>query len=434
MNPMSDPSMYMAPQQQLYYSPQGVPLLPAPYMQPDASYYLQYPTDVQQTELQYVPSYPYHIQPTPHSQPVTSTQQPTIAMRAEAPEFSPTPKKTTVVNPKPTVVPPTPTTNNVDVQTKTSIDLKSILADESESKSTTAISNDTFAYDLEKYKYDYFISKLTGNFDSIYQKFGSPTGICSLTDNRLLVANYDRDSLVLIDLKGHVYHLYRDLPAPKDVRIYSRDPFQALVATKKEVVILDLETSKVVVRTKSRGFYPWNIQYLQDENTITACDPSGERIVYFDKDLTEVGVWSFSEQEQQSASSQPYQKIYPYAAHFCSDNSSFVLTHRNNTCQLQEKDVPSGKTVRLWNAPVGLQAYSVYTDSARKCLIPDKTNHCLISVSECSTSTIHKCKSIYEPYSLTFLSTGTLCVTDWNKSFGTTGGVAILSETDLTSN
>jgi len=32
---------------------------------------------------------------------------------------------------------------------------------------------------------------------------------------------------------------------------------------------------------------------------------------------------------------------------------------------------------------------------------------------------------------MTFLSTGTLCVTDWSKSHRTSGGIAILSETNL---
>jgi hypothetical protein len=44
---------------------------------------------------------------------------------------------------------------------------------------------------------------------------------------------------------------------------------QAVVAAKKEVAILDLETSKVVVRSKLREFYPWNIQYIQDAGAIT---------------------------------------------------------------------------------------------------------------------------------------------------------------------
>jgi hypothetical protein len=46
----------------------------------------------------------------------------------------------------------------------------------------------------------------------------------------------------------------------------------------------------------------------------------------------------------------------------------------------------------------------------------------------------YKSKSIQEPYSMTFLSTGTLCVTDRNRSFGTNGGIAIISENDLKTN
>jgi hypothetical protein len=53
------------------------------------------------------------------------------------------------------------------------------------------------------------------------------------------------------------------------VLYYSTNPSQAVVATKKEVVILDLETKKVVVRSTFRGFYPWNIQHIK-ENDIFA--------------------------------------------------------------------------------------------------------------------------------------------------------------------
>jgi hypothetical protein len=64
----------------------------------------------------------------------------------------------------------------------------------------------------------------------------------------------------------------------------------------------------------------------------------------------------------------------------------------------------------------------------------DKVNHRLISVYKNSIIDEYKSKYIQEPYAMTFLSTGTLCVTDWNKSFGTNGGIAIISETDLKAN
>jgi hypothetical protein len=124
-----------------------------------------------------------------------------------------------------------------------------------------------FIYDLKKYKYDYFISHPSCSFDREHGKFGAPTGICTLNDDRLLVANFDRDSLLLIDIEGVVHHIYKDLPTPKDVLYYTSSPSQAVVATRKEVVILDLTTSKVVVRSKAKGFYPWNIQYLKDKET-----------------------------------------------------------------------------------------------------------------------------------------------------------------------
>ncbi|UJR35352.1 hypothetical protein I4U23_028110 [Adineta vaga] len=429
--------IHLPAQQISYYPPQDIGPLPVNYnIQMSPQYYMSLQSEVpqQQLEIQYN-QYPYFSQPTPVSQSAMNIEQTTTIkqssyLSADAPSFSPAFKTTNLNETKPAVIPaPLPSTNDSEIRPTAS---KIPIFKSSKSfEAASTVTTDSFKYDLDKYKYDYFISNLSGNFDPNYQKFGSPTGICALNDDRLLVANYDRDTIVLIDLNGVTYQLYRDLPAPKDVRLYSTNPSQAIVATKKEIAILDLETSKVIVRSKIRGFYPWNVQYLKEADIIAACDPSGERVVYLDKDLTEIGSWSFNEQ---SVTSQPYQKIYPYAAYFLSDNTSFVVTHRHDKCQLQEKDVPSGTTKRVWDGPARLQAYSIYVDDARQCLIPDKANHNLISVHECSTAKSYKFKSIYEPYSLTFLSNGTLCVTDWNKSFRTSGGVAILSETDLKSN
>ena len=97
-------------------------------------------------------------------------------------------------------------------------------------------------------------------------------------------------------------------------------------------------------------------------------------------------------------------------------------------------DTNDGVTKRFFNIPPTLLSYSIHVDSAKKCLIADKINHRLVSVDKDSTIEEYKCKSIQEPYSMTFLSTGTLCVTAWNKSFGTNGGVAIISEVDLKKN
>lgn len=118
---------------------------------------------------------------------------------------------------------------------------------------------------MKKYKYDYFISELTCSFDRENGKFGAPTGICALSDDRLLVANFDRDSVLLVDIKGVVHQIFKDLPTPKAV-LYNAaaSTTQAVVATRKEAAILDLTTNKVVVRSKLRGFYPWNIQYVEE--------------------------------------------------------------------------------------------------------------------------------------------------------------------------
>lgn len=167
---------------------------------------------------------------------------------------------------------------------------------------------------------------------------------------------------------------------------------------------------------------------------LLACDPSGERIVFLDNNLGEIGVWSFHDSTQDHLlQSQPqlYQKVYPYAAYFPENETSFVLTHRQDKCRLEEYDNSNATPKATHNIPPSLQSYSIFVDSAKKCLIPDKLNHRLVSVDKDSNIEEYKCKSIQEPYSVTFLSTGTLCVTDWNKSHGSSGGISIISEVNL---
>lgn len=290
-----------------------------------------------------------------------------------------------------------------------------------------------FVFDIKKYKHDYFISDLSCSFDRDNGKFGAPTGICALPDDRLLVANFDRDSVLLIDIQGVVHQIFKDLPTPKAV-IYNSHASQAVVATRKEAVILDLNTNKVVNKSKIRGFYPWNIQYIQERDVYAACDPSGERIVFLDSNLAEIGVWSFHDASQDHllrTQPQLYQKVYPYAAYFLGNDTSYVLTHRQDKCRLEEFDNSSETPKFTYNIPPSLQSYSIFVDQAKKCLIADKLNHRLVSVDKDSNVEEYKCKTVQEPYSMTFLSTGTLCVTDWNKSFGTSGGITVISEVNL---
>lgn len=292
-----------------------------------------------------------------------------------------------------------------------------------------------FIFDLKKYKYDYFLSELSYELDRDNAKFGAPTGICALPDDRLLVANFDRDSVLLMDIHGVIHHIFHDLPTPKAVICNSiGSSLQAIVATRKDAIILDLATNKVVVKSKIRGFYPWNIQYNEERQVYAACDPSGERIVFLDNNLAEVGSWSFHDSNQDHLlQSQPqlYQKFYPYAAYFLPKDRAYVLIHRQDRCLLQEYDCVSSTMISSYNIPQSLQSYSIYVDKAKKCLIPDKLNHRLVSID--ADSNVEECrlKSIQEPYSLTFLSDGTLCVTDWNKSHGTNGGISIISEVNL---
>ena len=167
---------------------------------------------------------------------------------------------------------------------------------------------------------------------------------------------------------------------------------------------------------------------------VLACDPSGERIVYFDKDLAEVGNWSLNSQAQHLANnppSQPYQKTYPYAARFMTDDTAIVFTHIGNETRLIEYDVPNTVVKRQYRTPPAMQSYSIFVDSARKYLLADKPNHRLACFKPDGSMEEFKRKSIQEPYSVAFLSTGTLCVTCWNKSYGTNGGISINSEVSL---
>lgn len=124
-------------------------------------------------------------------------------------------------------------------------------------------------YDLKKYKYDYFVSKLSCNFDQNEIRFGAPKGLCALNDDRLLVANFSQNSLLLMDIKGVVHHIYKNLPSPKDVLCYSSDASKVIVSTRKELNLLDLNTGQVITKSKVPGFYPWSIQHLKEHDLIS---------------------------------------------------------------------------------------------------------------------------------------------------------------------
>ncbi|CAF5140064.1 unnamed protein product, partial [Rotaria sp. Silwood1] len=100
------------------------------------------------------------------------------------------------------------------------------------------------------------------------------------------------------------------------------------------------------------------------------CDPAGERIVFFDKDLAYIGDWSFNNKKQQAlcqSQSQTYNKVYPYAAHFLPDNTSFVLTCCNDKFQIEKLDFSRNTSDVIWNISPTLKSYSIYVDSTRKC-------------------------------------------------------------------
>lgn len=284
----------------------------------------------------------------------------------------------------------------------------------------------SFIFDLKKYKHDRFLANLQCPFDANFGKFGAPYGITALPDDRLLVANFGSDSLLLFDLNGAVHQVYRPISMPKDVVYNSTNSSQAIVATRNKAILLDLETKQTVLQSTLKGFYPWNIQYLQEHNVFSACDPSGERIVFLDSNLKQVGEWSFN--QPNLFSNQSYEKIYPYAACFFPDNRSFVLTHRGQICELKQCDSRTGGVIKTYPTPPGLLSYGMRGDEQNKCLIADTGNHSLLVVNPDETFEQYNFKSVREPHALTFLSDGTLCVTDRSKMSGTQGGIAVITE------
>ena len=122
-------------------------------------------------------------------------------------------------------------------------------------------------FDLKKYKHNYFISTLSGSSDSNLGRFSSPTGITTLDDDRLLVANFSLDSLLIVDINGVIHQIYRGIMAPKDLIRHPSASHQAVVAARKELVVVDLNTSEIVARSNIKGFYPWCVQYIHEHGT-----------------------------------------------------------------------------------------------------------------------------------------------------------------------
>ncbi len=72
--------------------------------------------------------------------------------------------------------------------------------------------------------------------------------------------------------------------------------------------------------------------------------------------------------------------MYPYAAYFLENDTSYVLTHRQDKCRLEEYDNSNETPKSTYNIPQSLQSYSIYVDQTKKCLVPDKLNHRLVSI------------------------------------------------------
>lgn len=122
------------------------------------------------------------------------------------------------------------------------------------------------SYELKKFHHEYFLSQLNCRFDPENGKFSCPSGLSALPDDRLLVADFNRDSVFLLDLDGCVHKIYPNFKSPKDVLYHSSRSSQCIIATQKELIAIDLETGKRVLTSKLRGFYPWNVQHISTAN------------------------------------------------------------------------------------------------------------------------------------------------------------------------
>ena len=157
---------------------------------------------------------------------------------------------------------------------------------------------------------------------------------------------------------------------------------------------------------------------------VSACDPSGERIVYLDTNFEQIGEYNVSQIIPKDGS----QKVYPYAVSFGTQENLFILNHFGNSCQLHEVALSDRSVTRTIDLPPSLRSFSIYADAAGKCLIADETNQRLVSYDHASNMEEYRLKSGQAPYAMTFLSDGSLCITCRNASQPANSGVCVLSE------
>lgn len=146
--------------------------------------------------------------------------------------------------------------------------------------------------------------------------------------------------------------------------------------------------------------------------------------MYLDKDFQDIGEFSLKGMIPQEQN----QKVYPYAVSFVGNETGFVLNQFANGCQLNEIDVASKTIRRAVPLPSNLKPFSIYADIDGKCLIPDESNQRLVSYDRTSTMEEYRLKSSQNPYAMTFLSDGTLCVTCRNASQPSNSGICVISE------
>jgi hypothetical protein len=165
-----------------------------------------------------------------------------------------------------------------------------------------------------------------------------------------------------------------------------------------------------------------------------ACDPGGEKIHYFDKNLDDIGHWNFSNREENTSSNvtgENRAKNYVYSAEYLPDGVYFCLINYRNQWDLSKYNTKDQALQKQLHLPLLSRAYNIHVDSSQNCLIADAARNCLISIDQNFATKEFTWPSLQAPYAMTFLSTGTLCITSHAERNGSKGGICIISENDL---
>ena len=166
---------------------------------------------------------------------------------------------------------------------------------------------------------------------------------------------------------------------------------------------------------------------------ILVSDPSNGKIHFLDENLNFTGGWVLNSTDSEpsgQAINSDIKKYYPYATHFTSDMKVLCLVHIANTCQLNYYEYSTKTLVNVYTMLENSKSYSLNADSADNWFVVDNHNDCLVSfdVSQNRNLIKHTWPSVKKPYSMTFLSDRTLCVTCHSSETNGSSGLAVLVE------